>query len=116
MHPAPLQLKERMQYKVHYAPGLTVAALVLAAQLEIAWFLRNDWKNRLSKGVFRALSSFLYTVWFITGAGILVDLFGLQYGTPKVPRFFTLVVAFATIWGFTSAIAVNIYAIVIYAT
>ena len=55
-------------------------------------------------------------MWFLTAAGTLIDLLGLQYFSGIIPHTISAtVVAIATLWGFTSAIAIAIYAVCRYA-
>jgi predicted MPP superfamily phosphohydrolase len=105
-----------MPYKIHHTPGFIVSGVVLAAQLQIAWFLEKDWKHKLPSWSFPALKYFLCGVWFITASGTIIDLLGLQYFSGIIPRTIsTTAVAIATLWGFTSAISIVFYALCRYA-
>ena len=101
-----------MPIRVNHAPGVMIAAIVTLAQFEIYWFLSRDWRKRLPHRFIAILRAFLYPLWFLTGLGISIDLLALQYAAhPFTPRLTSLTVAISTLWGFTSAIAINIYAL-----
>lgn len=101
-----------MPYRVHHTPGIIVATIVLAAQVQLAWFFRKDWKPRLPRHLALVLFCCLCVVWFLTAAGLIIDLLGIQYFWHAVPPLLsTTAVGVATLWGFTSGIGVVIYAV-----
>lgn len=95
------------------APGFFIAAIVISAQLEVTWFLLTDWRKRLAPRALSALQVFLGVLWVLTLSGVVIDLSGMQYGGSHLlpPQITNSIVALTTIWGFTSAIAINIYAL-----
>ena len=101
-----------MLIRIPHTPGLFIAAIVVAAQFEIHWFLRHEWKRLLPAHIFRSVSGLLHLIWLAVAIGLFLDLSGLQYDSHLLPPGLSSVfVGLATLWGFTSAIAINAYAV-----
>ena len=101
-----------MRSSTPHISAVIVAFVILIAQLEIAWFLENDWKYRLSARIFYPLKIALWLLWLVTASGIVIDLFGLQYESGILPRVLcSTLIATGILWGFSSLIAVNLYAL-----
>jgi predicted MPP superfamily phosphohydrolase len=92
--------------------NFAVCVPVVLGQLQLAWFLRRHWANRLPGPLRTAIGILLFTMMAFTFTGVGIDLLGLQYDSQFIPPLLCyFFVGVGIVWGFSSLVAANIYAI-----
>jgi predicted MPP superfamily phosphohydrolase len=92
--------------------NFAVCVPVVLGQLQLAWFLRRHWANRLPGPLGTAIKTVLFTMMAFTFIGVGIDLLGLQYDSQRIPPLLCyFFVGVGIVWGFSFLVAANIYAI-----
>lgn len=90
---------------------LVVALVILASQWPLTYFLRRDWRPRLSPRAWFSVIAALAVIWTISLIGMLLDVFAFRTPNPVIVWLRTITVAVEISWGCLTLSAVFIYAL-----